>query len=149
MCIENQKPDTFERILLAVMGGAMIALAFLFLSLFIFEVPSSETTYKVRQDIFTINRTFDQNSNTWLVGVMDADNLKLGSFVCASEPMNANPALYYNLTREDIFFGPSKYYFSFSYVENCKSVSASFSSDTTQMPNVQNRTPRQKGEFIL
>jgi hypothetical protein len=147
MRIENQNPDTFERILLAVMGVAMITLAFLFLSLFIFEVPSSETTYNVRKDIFTINRAFDQNSNTWVVGVMDADNIKLGSFVCASKPMNANPELYYKMTREDMFFGPSKYAFSFSYVENCTSVSGS--SAITQMPNVQNRTPRKKGEFIL
>jgi hypothetical protein len=147
MCIDNQKPDTFEIVLFSLMMGSISSLAILLLGLLIFDVPSSQTTYKVRQDIFTINRTFDQNSNTWLVGVMDADNIKLGSFVCASKPVNANPALYYKMTKEEIFFAPSKYYFSFSYVENCKSVS--ISKATTQMPNVQNRTPRKKGEFIL
>lgn len=96
-------------------------------------------------DIFTIDRSFDSHSNQWIVGVKDMDNIRLGSFVCSVEPINKNPALYYQMTKKETLTS-FKYSFYFSYNENCDSVS---NQQQKSKPNTRLAPQRQKGEFIL
>lgn len=146
MYIKNDNMSRGEKIYFSCLFGFLATLAVVIFYLILFEFPSSTTTYNVNKAIFTINRTFDPNSNNWLVGVMDADNIKVGSFVCPVKPTNQNPVLYYQMTKTETLLASSTYSLYFSYIENCASVSTQYQKS---IPNTRLSPQRKKGEFIL
>lgn len=138
----NKSEKFFHLVALPLLLTAVVAILYLLL----FEIPSSTTTYKVNRAIFIIDRTFDPSTNNWLVGVMDADNIRVGSFVCPSKPINQNPVLYYQMTKTEKLLASSTYSLYFSYAENCSSV---IIQHQKSMPNTRLAPQRKKGEFIL
>ena len=150
MYINNGNMRKGEKIYFSCLFGFLATLAVVLLYLALFEFPSSTTKYNVSKATFTINRIFDSSSNNWLVGVMDADNIKLGSFVCPVKPVNQNPVLYYQMTITRTLLAASTFSFDFSYMENCTNVSTQHQQATQNtMPNTRLAPPRKKGEFIL
>lgn len=144
MSIQNDTMSKGEKIYFSCLFGLLSILLFGLFYLVLFEFKTI-TTYKVKMDIFTIDRSFDPHSNQWIVGVKDMDNIRLGAFVCSVEPVNKNPALYYQMTKKETLTS-FKYSFYFSYNENCASVS---NQRQQSIPNTRLVPQRKKGEFIL
>lgn len=106
---------------------------------FILRSESSfQMTYKTQQAYFNIvNHGYDQNMNSWVIGVRNNNNVKFGSFYCKNKPKTERTILFYQLSKNVSLGGNVSYHYAFDYLENCQQVGKSIA------------YPRKKGEFIL